>query len=562
MIHYASIRYDGENYLAAGVVEDYLAVFVKRPDGQYVRHGQTRWPSWSKFMHGEVDNYEEGSVSDLGELERRFGTISPDGRDVIIEDMRNSRWTDNPFQPPNASPELLEWYAKRDEAIRIWRETGDATMTIEIGLFPSREEEEELEGVEANKSMTQIQALEELDADPDLTQLGEMLAEFDALELLGVSGDEETHSDVLAWLLNPRENHLMGDHFLKKFLLETKAATPEQVRDKDWSNTEVRREWHNVVDGETGFLDILVLNVDEDFACAIENKIFSGEHSEQLTRYRKALERHYRKYHRSHVFLTRHGDLAELAVEQESWTPVNYGTILQLVEETLEHWGDRGTEEAMSFLRQYSTTLRRRIVPETEMRRIANNLYLRHREVIDLIVDQKEAHIADLSRICREVTEKETCWELIGERTGGKLLCFVEPSWKRPWALRTGTHLGKQSDSLLVLDFDFRKFGEVRLLLTMMEGSDQKIRESLYAMTQGEHPGVFDHRGDRRGGTYRTTTIRLYASEPILSGAAFMEGDRATWRDAIAKRVSKLAKKEVPEMNDIILASLSEVEST
>ncbi len=58
-----------------------------------------------------------------------------------MPDERHSRWTDNPFQPPNASPELLEWYEKRDRAIRIWRETGDDSMAIEIGLFPSPEEE-------------------------------------------------------------------------------------------------------------------------------------------------------------------------------------------------------------------------------------------------------------------------------------------------------------------------------------------------------------------------------------------------------------------------------------
>ena len=63
----------------------------------------------------------------------------------MTERTADSRWTDNPFQPPNASPELLEWYEKRDEAIRIWRETGDETMAIEIGLFPTPEEEAEVE---------------------------------------------------------------------------------------------------------------------------------------------------------------------------------------------------------------------------------------------------------------------------------------------------------------------------------------------------------------------------------------------------------------------------------
>ena len=151
MIHYASFRYDGENYLAFGVVKDYLPVFVERSHGRYGRHGQTRWPSWAKFMHGDVDNYEEGTVSDLEDLERRYGALPAAGRAAVVEYMRNSRWTDNPFQPPNASPELLEWYAKRDEAVRIWRDTGDDTMAIEIGLFPSKEEEAELEEMESNE---------------------------------------------------------------------------------------------------------------------------------------------------------------------------------------------------------------------------------------------------------------------------------------------------------------------------------------------------------------------------------------------------------------------------
>ena len=94
---------------------------------------------------GEVDGYEEGSVSDLDELERRYGTIDPTDKIDIYAERDTSRFTDNPFQPPNASPELLEWYDKRDKAIRIWRETGDDSMAIEIGLFPSPEEEAQLE---------------------------------------------------------------------------------------------------------------------------------------------------------------------------------------------------------------------------------------------------------------------------------------------------------------------------------------------------------------------------------------------------------------------------------
>ena len=34
------------------------------------------------------------------------------------------------------TPEQKKWLDKRDEAIRIYQETGDETMAQEIGLFP------------------------------------------------------------------------------------------------------------------------------------------------------------------------------------------------------------------------------------------------------------------------------------------------------------------------------------------------------------------------------------------------------------------------------------------
>ena len=47
-----------------------------------------------------------------------------------------SRWTDNPFRQPDITPEQLDWIKQRNEAMRIYDETGDTTMAEEIGLFP------------------------------------------------------------------------------------------------------------------------------------------------------------------------------------------------------------------------------------------------------------------------------------------------------------------------------------------------------------------------------------------------------------------------------------------
>lgn len=49
-------------------------------------------------------------------------------------------------------------------------------------------------------------------------QIEAKLSDFNAFETLGVVNTEIRHSNVLAWLLNPRENHGIGDVFIKKLI--------------------------------------------------------------------------------------------------------------------------------------------------------------------------------------------------------------------------------------------------------------------------------------------------------------------------------------------------------
>ena len=55
---------------------------------------------------------------------------------------------------------MLEWYRKRDEALRIYRETGDDSMAVEIGLFPSAKEEAQL-NEEKEEGMTLVKRIYE-----------------------------------------------------------------------------------------------------------------------------------------------------------------------------------------------------------------------------------------------------------------------------------------------------------------------------------------------------------------------------------------------------------------
>ena len=54
----------------------------------------------------------------------------------------NNRFSDNPFRDPNLTPEQVERIEKRNKALRIYRETGDDSLAIEIGLFPAKDNQD------------------------------------------------------------------------------------------------------------------------------------------------------------------------------------------------------------------------------------------------------------------------------------------------------------------------------------------------------------------------------------------------------------------------------------
>ena len=62
-------------------------------------------------------------------------------------------------------------------------------------------------------------ALEALVVDnPDLERLEALLDQFNIFEAIGAVWQELRHSDFLAFLLDPQQNHGLGDVFLKRLL--------------------------------------------------------------------------------------------------------------------------------------------------------------------------------------------------------------------------------------------------------------------------------------------------------------------------------------------------------
>ena len=173
-----------------------------------------------------------------------------------------------------------------------------------------------------------------------LTNLGHAIAEeseeMDALDLIApdMSADEKLNSRIIKWLLDPSAHHRQAGHFIAALLNATMA--PPRLLDADWSAAQACQEWENVVDGQQGYLDILVLNQDHHTLIAIENKTFSQEHSNQLTRYRRALADAYPGFARHHIFLSPGGVSPNLERDRKHWQPASYSVIHNAIQETLE----------------------------------------------------------------------------------------------------------------------------------------------------------------------------------------------------------------------------------
>jgi len=120
----------------------------------------------------------------------------------------------------------------------------------------------------------------------DLDELESQLVQFNIFEAIGIIRQELRHSDFLAFILNPSQNHRLEDIFLKRLLkrvlLEADIPidsnylklSPVDIDIADLKDAEVRREWKHI--------DILIHSPSNYLVCAIENKIDSKEHSNQF----------------------------------------------------------------------------------------------------------------------------------------------------------------------------------------------------------------------------------------------------------------------------------------
>jgi hypothetical protein len=323
----------------------------------------------------------------------------------------------------------------------------------------------------------------------DLEKLESKLAQFNIFEAIGVVRQELRHSNFLAFLLNPSENHRLDDIFLKRFLkrvlLEEYEPTDEKytkvspvdIDIADFTDADVRREWQNI--------DILIHSPRNKLVCAIENKIDAGESIDQLRKYQTILEQEYKDCQAILIYLTPEG----LSPSQKNWRIYNYSKVADIIDSIcISHKSTLGAD-VYTLMAHYSTLIRRHIVSDSEVAELCRKIYIKHQQALDLIFEHRPDLQSEIATEIHKFLNKNIDSQEISVYFWSKgYISFVPKEWE---------------DNKLPLDLQFENFpGHLRIRVIICPDKNQFIREKIHEISQKNI-----HLFKRRNLTPQWTTI-------------------------------------------------------
>lgn len=231
-----------------------------------------------------------------------------------------------------------------------------------------------------------------------LDRVTSLLEQVNLFDVLKITTTEIRHSNVLAWLLDVCQNHGFEELFLSKFLGLIGAADGNSIN--DYKDFLVRNEV-SIDDG--GRIDILMESEKNNLVVAIENKVFTGEHDDQLSRYYGYLEEHYPEMEKSYVFLTPQG--AE-ASDSENWQSVGYAQIAEILDSCLKEAKGTISDDARMIVEHYLEAVRKDVLGNDPVKKVAKTIYRKHRLALDAIYAHRPDEQTDVMERLSEALDE------------------------------------------------------------------------------------------------------------------------------------------------------------
>ena len=198
--------------------------------------------------------------------------------------------------------------------------------------------------------------------------------------VLKITRAEIRHSNFLAWLLDPNENHGLKATFCRHFFYEIFGNFKNlNVYHFDFGKLFLESIDNFIIYRERFNIDILL--VAENQLVCIENKIDTYTHDQQLTRYQKKLEERYPNHEKLFLYLT---PLCEDISDYPDWHKVSYHEVSTAISKVLET--SPLNQETEILLKNYQKIIKGEIMKEdTEVEKLCLEIYRKHKTALDLI---------------------------------------------------------------------------------------------------------------------------------------------------------------------------------
>lgn len=264
----------------------------------------------------------------------------------------------------------------------------------------------------------QLDTILQLENSGDFNRLHQQFHQFNPLKVLRVDQYEIRHSNVLAWLFDPNENHRLGSFFLRKVLMNlvTKSENEDKIDHFDYlpflhaslSDVVVHREWST---NGNGAIDLLIEIPSLQLILLIENKFHATESIGQLDRYLTSVTSRYPDWEVLPVFLTLSGETPS----HEAYWMLAYEDVLQIITQELDLNKETIADSIYDFLKYYISLLEERYVEDDETMKMAMNIYQNHAGAIHLICAnayehthrQKQIELREAVRLLEIMTESQ-----------------------------------------------------------------------------------------------------------------------------------------------------------
>lgn len=323
-------------------------------------------------------------------------------------------------------------------------------------------------------------ALEALVVDNhDLDELEGLLGQFNVFEAIGAVRHELRHSDFLAFLLNPSQNHGLGDELARRLLQKVLIhageqplpVTPIDLDVWDLNELVVQREWQNI--------DILLLEETLKLAVIIENKIDSSEHSNQLARYYHVVEQHYPGWKILGVYLTKEGDIPS----HSAYLPIDYTTVCEIIERITAKRASTLGDDVRALMIHYTQMLRRHIVSDSEIVELCRRIYRKHQKALDLILEHRPDKQAEIRELLEKIIHETP--GLIFDHCSKSYVRFLPESWDSIPQLKEGSGWTPTGRMLL---FEFENYSNALTLRLHIGPGPDETRQKLFDAARTHQP--------------------------------------------------------------------------